>query len=1454
MMYIPFEPVDSDVVVVNPSHWVFANTGLNSGAHLAGLLGYEVDAISGHAPANLVDLAHSPYVFSDGSNQVADMTVYQATSGAYVFATGTVQWSWGLSNISPWGPSVSRVSAAAQKITRNVLDTFINNPPAAPATISLRGIGSASTSGTGGDHITVNVPSGVTPGDVMIAQVAVRGGSGTTLTAPAGWSLVRRDNNGSNLLQAAYSHVVPTSPAEPASYTWNFSAGNDGTAAIADFVGVSTVSPVEVHNGQSNASSTSITAPSVTIASGHNADLLLEMFATATGSAVSVPPGSTYVWGFPADSSGAGMGMAYLNPVPSGASGNWVATSSSAAANIGALIALAPGSPVPTATVSATPAGTSSAGATPTSSATPTTVPTPTPTQVATPTPTPTSGGTMATIVLRGVTTGSTASGSLGSVTINVPASIQANDVMLAEIAVRGGSGTTLTPPAQWALVRRDNNSSTISQALYVHVVTAPASEPASYTWTFTSGTDGAGGMVAYGGVSSAMPVDVAGGQANASSTSITAASVTVPSGNNADRLVGLFAIPNSSAVTGPSGMTQRWSLHASSGGIGVEMSDLALSSSGATGSMSATAGTAGANIGALVALLPASTGATPTVSATPSGTPTPAASPTPAGTPAPTATATAATPTSTPTSAGPTPTPAPITLRGVTTGSTASGSLGSVTINVPASIQANDVMLAEIAVRGGSGTTLTPPAQWALVRRDNNSSTISQALYVHVVTAPASEPASYTWTFTSGTDGAGGMVAYGGVSSAMPVDVAGGQANASSTSITAASVTVPSGNNADRLVGLFAIPNSSAVTGPSGMTQRWSLHASSGGIGVEMSDLALSSSGATGSMSATAGTAGANIGALVALLPASTGATPTVSATPSGTPTPTVSATPSGTPTLTASPTPSGTPTPAASPTPAGTPAPTATATAATPTSTPTSAGPTPTPAPITLRGVTTGSTASGSLGSVTINVPASIQANDVMLAEIAVRGGSGTTLTPPAQWALVRRDNNSSTISQALYVHMVTAPASEPASYTWTFTSGTDGAGGMVAYGGVSSAMPVDVAGGQANASSTSITAASVTVPSGNNADRLVGLFAIPNSSAVTGPSGMTQRWSLHASSGGIGVEMSDLALSSSGATGSMSATAGTAGANIGALVALLPASISPTPSPTPSNTPTPTASATPTPSDTPTPTASATPTPTASATPTPTASATPTPSDTPTPTASATPTPSDTPTPTASATPTPSDTPTPTASATPTPSDTPTPTASATPTPSDTPTPTASATPTPSDTPTPTASATPTPSDTPTPTASATPTPSDTPTPTASATPTPSDTPTPTASATPTPSDTPTPTASATPTPSDTPTPTASATPTPSDTPTPTASATPTPSDTPTPTASATPTPSDTPTPTASATPTPSDTPTPTASATPTPSDAPTPTDTPTATESVAPTDTATPSPTPTSTPAP
>ena len=124
VMYVE-SPIDGDIVVDNASHWVFANTGLKNGDILQGLLGYEVDAIHGmQSPPNLVRLAHSPFVSEENERGFSDMSIYTTASGTLVFATGTIQWSWGLDN---FGPRVrgDRTSPAAQQITRNVLTRMI---------------------------------------------------------------------------------------------------------------------------------------------------------------------------------------------------------------------------------------------------------------------------------------------------------------------------------------------------------------------------------------------------------------------------------------------------------------------------------------------------------------------------------------------------------------------------------------------------------------------------------------------------------------------------------------------------------------------------------------------------------------------------------------------------------------------------------------------------------------------------------------------------------------------------------------------------------------------------------------------------------------------------------------------------------------------------------------------------------------------------------------------------------------------------------------------------------------------------------------------------------------------------------------------------------------------------------------------------------------------------------
>ncbi len=150
-----FYPVNADLVVYNDTHWVFEGTGLGKGDHLPGLLGHEADRSFGRGPANLIRLCYSPIVpgaelrSAPNENRISgrrirtsdeqqrfireeqvaadagfsEMTIYTARSGALVFATGSLQFNWGLDN----GTNSSRtplVNPAAQRMVRNLFRRF----------------------------------------------------------------------------------------------------------------------------------------------------------------------------------------------------------------------------------------------------------------------------------------------------------------------------------------------------------------------------------------------------------------------------------------------------------------------------------------------------------------------------------------------------------------------------------------------------------------------------------------------------------------------------------------------------------------------------------------------------------------------------------------------------------------------------------------------------------------------------------------------------------------------------------------------------------------------------------------------------------------------------------------------------------------------------------------------------------------------------------------------------------------------------------------------------------------------------------------------------------------------------------------------------------------------------------------------------------------------------------
>lgn len=122
------DPVDADIVVTAPAHWLFAGTGLERGGVLRGLLGYEVDCVQGHGPAGVEVLAASPWRTTGPKARegVAHMTLTTTASGALVFATGSMQWAWGLDDFNAPALRPARRDAAAERITRNLLARLVS--------------------------------------------------------------------------------------------------------------------------------------------------------------------------------------------------------------------------------------------------------------------------------------------------------------------------------------------------------------------------------------------------------------------------------------------------------------------------------------------------------------------------------------------------------------------------------------------------------------------------------------------------------------------------------------------------------------------------------------------------------------------------------------------------------------------------------------------------------------------------------------------------------------------------------------------------------------------------------------------------------------------------------------------------------------------------------------------------------------------------------------------------------------------------------------------------------------------------------------------------------------------------------------------------------------------------------------------------------------------------------
>jgi hypothetical protein len=103
------------------------------GDSVPSIVGYEMDASMSSAPlptsvaGTYQVLSQSPFTNPDGATMIANSSIYQAPSGAWVFGAGTTSWSWGLDADGIAAPKGG--DPRIQRATANLLNRFVGVSP-----------------------------------------------------------------------------------------------------------------------------------------------------------------------------------------------------------------------------------------------------------------------------------------------------------------------------------------------------------------------------------------------------------------------------------------------------------------------------------------------------------------------------------------------------------------------------------------------------------------------------------------------------------------------------------------------------------------------------------------------------------------------------------------------------------------------------------------------------------------------------------------------------------------------------------------------------------------------------------------------------------------------------------------------------------------------------------------------------------------------------------------------------------------------------------------------------------------------------------------------------------------------------------------------------------------------------------------------------------------------------
>ena len=215
------------------------------------------------------------------------------------------------------------------------------------AEAAIQFVGADLPAGNSSSAITFTVPAAAQANDIMLVQVSARQTSkagARPIVAPAGWASVNLRDAGNNAFRQEIFWRARVAGG-PATFSFTTPAyGDQISGVMVVYRGVNVTTPIIANNGQVNAASTSITAPSINT-TGFSNVMLVAFFGTAQGNATITAPGSMTNRGQSATGAGPNGVVSSvadeLQPT-GGVTGTRIATATNSAVNIGQLVGLRP--------------------------------------------------------------------------------------------------------------------------------------------------------------------------------------------------------------------------------------------------------------------------------------------------------------------------------------------------------------------------------------------------------------------------------------------------------------------------------------------------------------------------------------------------------------------------------------------------------------------------------------------------------------------------------------------------------------------------------------------------------------------------------------------------------------------------------------------------------------------------------------------------------------------------------------------------------------------------------------------------------------------------------------------------------------------------------------------------------------------------------------------------------